>query len=334
MKMNTVIIIGAGQGGVSLAKALKQDDAAWEKIIIFDSAQYGLYAKVRLPEFIAGRLPEQKMILSDAASLKKLGIETHFQESITNIDRTERFVETSSGKKFAYDILVFATGAKAAIPDVEGLNETKNVKTLRTFNDAFDIIKLADASKNALVMGGGLLGLEAAWALKERGLEVTVFEYMPRLLPRQLDEKQSARLYEKLISQGYKIELAASASSVCNSCEGGVEVKLSDGRILNGDMMIVSAGIAPEIALARQIGLECGRAIKVLHSLRTSDPKIYAVGDCAEIDGRTQGLWMAAKDQGEAAAAIIAGRASVFNQPSYAPRLKMAGIDFNEIKNA
>ena len=128
---------------------------------------------------------------------------------------------------------------------------------------------------------------------------------------------------------GYKIALGASAVS----CSADT-VTMQDGRTFTADLILVSAGIAPNKALAESAGLDCGRGIKVDSSLRTNDPDIYAVGDCAEIDGRTIGLWMASKDQGEAAADIICGVRESFVLPAYNPKLKVSGIDFNKIKGA
>ena len=329
--MNTVVIAGSGQAGVCAAKKLKSLSPE-TRILIFDTETRGLYAKIRMPELIAGKLPEEKLILSDAQSLEKLGIETHFNEKLVSLNTAEKTVFSSAGALYSYDTLVLATGANAALPRVEGLDTAQRVKTLRRLNDAEDIIALAETSETAIVMGGGLLGLEAAWALKSRGLEVTVVEYMERLLPRQLTSVQSLELLRRFEAMGYSVFLSASARRVANTESGKVSIELADGRTLESDMLVVSAGIVPEISLGLGGGIECGRGIKVDSSLRTNVADVFAVGDCAEACGRVAGLWMAAKDQGEAVAEIIACVRKEYVFPSYSPRLKVAGIDFKEIE--
>lgn len=317
--MKKILVIGCGAAGFYAAKRLKKNDPELQ-VTLLEAAEYALYSKMRLPEYVAGTLPREKLFLGNTDDLDfKTG------ETVVAIDRTAKQVTTSSGAVYEYDKLILATGAAANIPPVEGLKE--NARVLRTMADADSLA--ACTGKTALVLGGGLLGLEAAWALKNRGMEVTVAEVMDRLLPRQLNETESARLLTVFEDMGYKIALGASAVS----CSADT-VTMQDGRTFTADLILVSAGIAPSKALAESAGLDCGRGIKVDSSLRTSDPDIYAVGDCAEIDGRTIGLWMASKDQGEAAADIICGVRESFVLPAYNPKLKVSGIDFNKIKGA
>lgn len=317
--MMKVLVIGCGAAGFYAAKRLKKNDPELQ-VTLLEAAEYALYSKMRLPEYVAGTLPREKLFLGNTDDLDfKTG------ETVVAIDRTAKQVTTSSGAVYEYDKLILATGAAANIPPVEGLKE--NARVLRTMTDA-DALAVS-TGKTALVLGGGLLGLEAAWALKNRGMEVTVAEMMDRLLPRQLNETESARLLAVFEEMGYKIALSASAVS----CSADT-VTMQDGRSFTADLILVSAGIAPNKALAESAGLVCGRGIKVDSSLRTNDPDIYAVGDCAEIDGRTIGLWMASKDQGEAAADIICGVRESFVLPAYNPKLKVSGIDFNKIKGA
>lgn len=317
--MMKVLVIGCGAAGFYAAKRLKKNDPELQ-VTLLEAAEYALYSKMRLPEYVAGTLPREKLFLGNTDDLDfKTG------ENVVAIDRTAKQVTTSSGAVYEYDKLILATGAAANIPPVEGLKE--NARVLRTMTDA-DALAVS-TGKTALVLGGGLLGLEAAWALKNRGMEVTVAEVMDRLLPRQLNETESARLLTAFEEMGYKIALGASAIS----CSADT-VTMQDGRSFTADLILVSAGIAPNKALAESAGLDCGRGIKVDSSLRTNDPDIYAVGDCAEIDGRTIGLWMASKDQGEAAADIICGVRESFVLPAYNPKLKVSGIDFNKIKGA
>lgn len=315
--MKKILVIGCGAAGFYAAKRLKKNDPALQ-VTVLESTEYALYSKMRLPEFVAGALPREKLFLGNTDDLDfKPG------EKAVCIDRNAKKVTTESGAVYEYDQLILALGADANVPPVPGLKENSCV--LRTMADADKLC--CCNGKTAVVLGGGLLGLEAAWALKNKGMEVTIVEMMDRLLPRQLNEAESARLLTVFEDLGYKVALGASAVS----CSPNTVV-MQDGRVFTADLILVSAGIASHKSLAENAGLACGRAIKVDSSLRTGDPDIFAVGDCAEIEGKTIGLWMASKEQGEAAADIICGLKENFVLPAYNPKPKVNGIDFNKIK--
>ena len=324
------IVLGAGQAGFMTAKTIRENDPE-AQILIFDQDTVGLYAKMRLPEFVAGLLPESKLILSDAESLKAMNIEPYFGVKVAAVRRNQRRIVTEDGREFEYDKLIFATGASAFVPPVKGLDEVESF-TLRTLEDARKIAaKAGDGGTAALVVGGGLLGLETAWALRQRGFSVTVAEFMNRLLPRQLNEAQSAELLKRLSSLELQVKLGVSLESVESCGTGRVRACFSDGSRSECSLLLFSAGIRSQTALAAEAGLEVGRAIKVDHQLRTSDPAVYAAGDCAELDGVTPGLWMAARDQGMALGKILTGKQERFDSPVYTPILKIGGIQLKEI---
>lgn len=324
------IILGAGQAGFMTAKTIRENDPEAE-IRIFDMDKTGLYAKMRLPELVAGLLPEAKLILSDEEMLRRMNIEPFFGIKVAAVDRAGHRIRLDDGKEFEYDKLVFATGANAFVPPVKGLDRVDSY-TLRTLEDARRIVARAgEANPSALVIGGGLLGLEIAWALRQRGFAVTVAECMNRLLPRQLNEAQSAILLRKLSGLNLEIRLNVSLQAVEPCGKGQVLAHFSDGTDSGCSLLLFSAGIRSQIALAQEAGLETGRAIKVDHQLRTSDPDIYAAGDCAELDGVTPGLWLAARDQGMALGKILTGKQERFDLPVYTPVLKIGGIQLKEI---
>ncbi len=324
------IILGAGQAGFMTAKTIRDHDPEAE-IRIFDTDTAGLYAKMRLPEYVAGLLPEAKLILFDAEKLRGMKIEPYLGCKVTAVDRAGHKIRLEDGREFGYDKLVFATGANAFVPPVKGLDQVASY-TLRTLDDARKIAaKAAEADASALVIGGGLLGLEIAWALRQRGFAVTVAEFMNRLLPRQLNEAQSAVLLQKLAELNLNIKLNASLQSVESCGAGQVKAQFSDGSECCCSLLLFSAGIRSQIALAQEAGLEIGRAIKVDHQLRTSDPDIYAAGDCAELDGVTPGLWLAARDQGMALGKILTGNQERFDSPVYSPIPKIGGIQLKDI---
>ena len=326
-----IIILGAGQAGFMTAKTLR-DNAPDIQIQIFDLDTAGLYAKMRLPEFVAGVLPEAKLILSNEEAFRKMNIEPFFGVKIVAVQPEKHLVKAEDGREFPYDKLVFATGANAFVPPVKGLDRVESF-TLRTLEDARKIAAKAEAGGNpsALVVGGGLLGLETAWALRQRGFAVTVSEFMDRLLPKQLNEAQSAILLKKLSGLELDVKLGVSLESVEPLGTGGVQAHFSDGSAKSCSLLLFSAGIRSQVTLAAEAGLAVGRAIKVDHQLRTSDPDIYAAGDCAELDGVTPGLWLAARDQGMALGKILTGKLDRFDLPVYTPILKIGGIQLKEI---
>jgi len=325
------IILGAGQAGCMTAKTIR-DNAPDAQIRIFDADATGLYAKMRLPEVVAGRLEEAKLILTDAAAFRAAGIEPFLGVKVASVNPAGHEIVTADGRHFSYDKLIFATGADAFVPPVAGLNQIESF-TLRTLADARKIVAEAEtAGASALVIGGGLLGLEAAWALRQRGLPVTVAEFMNRLLPRQLNEAESAVLLEKLSGLQLRVKLGVSLQSVEKDTAGRTLAHFSDGLTESCSLLLFSAGIRSQVSLAAEAGLKIGRAIQVDHQLRTSEPDIYAAGDCAELDGVTPGLWLAARDQGIALGRILTGKLDRFESPVYSPMLKIGGIQLKDIR--
>ena len=325
------IILGAGQAGCMTAKTIR-DNVPDAQVQIFDADSTGLYAKMRLPELVAGTLPEAKLILTDAEAFRASGIEPFLGVKVASVDPAGHEIVTADGQHFSYDKLIFATGADAFVPPVEGLDRIESF-TLRTLADARKIVAKAEtAGASALVIGGGLLGLEAAWALHQRGLTVTVAEFMPRLLPRQLNEAESAVLLEKLSGLELRFKLGVSLQSVEKGADGRTLAHFSDGSTESCSLLLFSAGIRSQVSLAAEAGLKIGRAIQVDHQLRTSEPDIYAAGDCAELDGVTPGLWLAARDQGIALGKILTGKLDRFESPVYSPMLKIGGIQLKDIR--
>lgn len=324
-----VVIIGSGVAGYTAAAKLREylSDSA---VSLFDACPDEFYAKMRLPEYIAGKLSAQKLALSTVQKMKELGIDTHLGEKITGVDVSAKTVTTAAGAVHRYDKLILACGARANVPKIAG-QEKAEILTLRTKCDADRIIAMAKSSKEAVILGGGLLGLEMACSLKELGLAVHVVEFMDRLLPRQLDEIQSAVLLEKFTAMGFRVTLSTNIESVETDQARTITLVSSDGRKFTTGMLLVSAGIISETTLAADAGIKVAKGIIADNRFETSVRDVYAVGDCAEVNGRIWGLWAAAKDQGDAVAAIIAGKISEFQPPAYCPSLKITGIQMKEL---
>ena len=325
-----IIVAGGGQAGYTAAKKLKLNLPEAD-ILLFDTDTCGLYAKMRLPDYIAGKVAREKLILASPEAMASQGIEVHPGETVEKIDPAAKTLLSSAGKTYAWDKLVLANGADAFVPPVKGI-ENVEAFTLRTLRDADNLIARSQESKDVIVIGGGLLGLEAAWALRERGLHVTVIEFMNRLLPRQLNETESAVLQEKLSAMGLAFRLGISATELHNGAAAhSVKVTFSDGSALEAGLLLFSAGIRSRIHPAADCGIKINKAIVVDHKFQTSLPDIYAIGDCAEIDGRTWGLWVAAKDQGDALGDILGGKREMFESPVYTPNLKISGFQLKDL---
>ena len=312
-----IAVCGAGAAGSYAVKRLRLNLPEAE-ILLFDAAPAGFYAKMRLPEYLAGTLPREKLILSSPEQMADWGVELHLGEPVTAIDPAAHKLATVAGD-YAWEVLVLAVGAHAFVPPVPGLAGPR-VHVLRELPDADALVALCEPGLDAAVIGGGLLGLEAAFSLRKRGLNVSIIETAPRLLPLQMNEEESAALLANFTNAGYKVFTGASVDRFDGAA---ARLLLKDGTAVPASLVLVSAGIRSNLELAKNAGLACNRGIVVDSALRTSAPDVYAVGDCAELDGRVIGLWLASKDQGEAVADIIAGKISAMPPKTYRPKPKL-----------
>ena len=313
-----IAVCGAGAAGSYAVRRLRLNLPEAE-ILLFDAAPVGFYAKMRLPEYLAGTLPREKLILSSPEQMAEWGVELHLGEPVTAISPASHTLTTVAGE-YSWDVLLLAVGAHAFVPPVPGLQASSRVHVLRELPDADALVALCETGLNAAVIGGGLLGLEAAWSLHKRDLAVSIIEAAPRLLPLQMNEEESAALLSNFTNAGFKVYTGA---AVERFDEASAQLFLKDGTAIPASLVLVSAGIRSNLDLAKNAGLACGRGIVVDASLRTSAPDVYAAGDCAELNGVVTGLWLASKDQGEAAADIIAGKISVMPPKTYRPKPKL-----------
>lgn len=312
-----IAVCGAGAAGSYAVKRLRLNLPEAE-ILLFDAAPVGFYAKMRLPEYLAGTLPREKLILSSPEQMADWGVELHLGEPATAIDTAAHTLTTVAGT-YSWDILVLAVGAHAFVPPVPGLAGPR-VHVLRELPDADALVALCEPGLDAAVIGGGLLGLEAAWSLHKRGLAVSIIETAPRLLPLQMTEEESATLLSNFTNAGFKVCTGAATDRYDSDA---ARLLLKDGTSVPASLVLVSAGIRANLELAKNAGLNCNRGIVVDAALRTSAPDVYAVGDCAELNGVITGLWLASKDQGEAVADIIAGKIDTMPPKTYSPKPKL-----------
>ena len=302
--MKEYVIIGNGVAGATAAEKIRANDPQG-KITIYSKEPEPFYYRVRLPEAVAGLVGLDRMTIHDQKWHDNKNIDLLLGEKAVEVDPDNRTVLGEKGSKRRYDALLLAAGARCFIPPVNGADK-KGVFSLRTWADAVQISARAEQSGSAVLVGGGLLGLEAAYGLTRRGVSVSVVEFFDRLLPRQLCARSAAKLQKHLEKMGFTFYLGARAKQILGE-EEAAGLALEDGQEIPGGLVLFSAGIRPNLDLARDMGLEMDKGIKVDDRLMTSREGVWAAGDLIEHRGGMYGLWIPAKEQGEAAGINMAG---------------------------
>ena len=310
-----IVIVGGGIAGVQAASSLA---GSWEvSLVLWED--FLPYYRMRIEEIIAGTAPES-LYIHPAGWYEEKGIRLCHSKA-SSIDRDKHSVKLEDGSVLPYDKLILATGSNAFVFPLEGNRRT--VFSLRSAADAIAIRKALDGAESFTVIGGGLLGLELAHSIAAGfNIAVNVIESAEHILPRQLDKDSALLLQKKLEEDGVHIYAGAKAVSADDHT-----LRLSDGTDVPSDVLCFSAGVRAECSLASQAGLSTDKGIIVDAHLRTSDPDIFAIGDAAELDGRTFGLAMHAREMGSKAASIIGGDTSPYVPSEPSAMLKVAGID-------
>jgi len=322
--MKKYIIIGNGTAGASALVQIRKRDKE-SSIVVLSRENYPYYYRPRLPEYIAGEATLDSFTMHTLAQYKGWNVDLRLGESVTAIDPAKKTVSTNKSANFQYDELLLATGSNSFLPPVAG-NDKGGIFTLRTVADANAIMESSIKNKSAILVGGGLLGLEAGKALISLGLKVEVVEFMDRLLPRQLDRDSSNLLKKQLEGMGFSFHLAAKVQEISGN-DSATGLVLDDGNFMEGGIILFSAGVRPNLELARLAGLDIDKAIKVDEYLRTSMPGIWAAGDAAEFNGQPCGLWTIAMAQGNAVGASMAGDMTSYVPKAPSTTLKVAGIE-------
>ncbi|MFP5433041.1 MAG: NAD(P)/FAD-dependent oxidoreductase, partial [Alphaproteobacteria bacterium] len=280
---------------------------------------------IMLSPVLAGEKTFQDIIINDRAWYDDNRIDLIVADPVVAIDRSARTVTSQSGRTVAYDKLLIATGSDPFIIPVPG----KDLPGVISFRDMKDVDAMLDAANrggDAVVIGGGLLGLEAAHGLTLRGMKVTVLHIMPTLMERQLDEAAGWLLKSALEARGQTILTGADTAEICG--DGKVEgVRLKDGTLIPASLVVMAVGIRPCVALARAAGLDIGRGIKVDDHMVTSDPDVLAVGECVEHDGNVYGLVAPLWDMCRSLADGLTDRHTGYKGSVTSTKLKVAGLD-------
>ena len=319
-----LVIIGAGMAsGKLLEELLERDPGAWD-ITLFGAEPRGNYNRIMLSPVLAGEKTFDEIITHDADWYHKAGIDCRFGEPVVKIDRRTRRV-ISAGGATEYDRLVIATGSASFFIPVPG-KDLPGVVGFRDLDDVETMVAAARPGARAVIIGGGLLGLEAAAALHARGMKVTVLHLMGHLMERQLDEAAGYLLQKELESRGIEVVCKAHTKAILGHDKVDA-VLLEDGSVHEADLVVMAAGIRPEVRLAIDAGLHVERGIVVDDAMRTSDPQIFALGECVEHDEAVYGLVAPLYDMARVLARTLTGEEARFVPPSVATRLKVTGVD-------
>jgi len=321
----TYLLIGNGVAGTTAAEAIRKQDPKGS-ITILSEEDIPFYYRIKLNEFIAGDVDEDKLVAKKAAWYQEQRISLRINTRAIGLDVAAKQLTTDSGEKLTFDRLLLATGSHSFLPPIEGIGQ-QGVFSLRHIKDARAILAQAGKSEEVILIGGGLLGLEAGNALRRLGKKITVVEFFPRLLPRQLDNKGAARLQKLMEKMGFSFRLSAMTKTITGSNGQADGIVLEGGDALPGRMIIVSAGVRPNLELAKSGGLACDKGVMVNDRLETSAGGIYAAGDVAEHRGVVSGIWPAAMQQGKVAGANMAGGEATYQGATMSNILKVAGID-------
>ncbi|MFG2720947.1 nitrite reductase large subunit NirB [Streptomyces sp. NPDC048416] len=300
------------------------------RVVVLCEEPRPAYDRVHLTSYFEGKTPDELSLVPDGF-LREHGMELYVDDPAESVDRAARTVTARSGRTFAYDTLVLATGSYPFVPPVPG-KDTPGCFVYRTIEDLLAIEAYAKTATTGAVVGGGLLGLEAAGALRGLGLDTHIVEFAPRLMPVQVDEGGGAALLRTIENMGLTVHTGVGTQEITAGDEGRVNgMTLSDSSHLSTDLVVFSAGVRPRDQLARDCGLAVGErgGIVVDEQCRTSDPAVFAIGECAlASDGRVYGLVAPGYDMAETAADTIAATAErTFTGADLSTKLKLLGVD-------
>ncbi|MCK5541807.1 MAG: NAD(P)/FAD-dependent oxidoreductase [Desulfobacterales bacterium] len=322
--MKKYLIIGNGVAGTEAAIEIRKNDPHGQITMVTEETT-PFYSRIKLPDYMAGITEKSDLVIKKDQWYKDNKIELKTGTTVINIDNAKKQVEDQAGNTLEYDSLLISTGSASFIPPIEG-NSKSNVFALRTYDDAKNIVDAISNVKNVVVIGGGLLGIEAAHAFVKRGLTVTVVEFFDRLLPRQMDNEGALLLTEKLKNIGLNFRLRAKTKKIMGE-KAVTGVELESGEVLDADIVLFSAGVRPSLSLPEKLGLKIDRGVIVNNYMETSLDNIYAAGDVAEFEQTNFCIWSEAQEQGRVAGSNMAGFLKVFESIVPSNRLKVAGID-------
>ncbi|WP_332455516.1 NAD(P)/FAD-dependent oxidoreductase [Methylovulum psychrotolerans] len=331
-----LVVIGNGMAGMRTVEELLAAAPDQYEITVFGAEPYGNYNRILLSSVLCGEKNLGDIVINDREWYDHHGIRLHAGETkaVVRIDRAKKQVHAQDGTSAAYDRLLIATGSNAVKPALPG-NDLAGVVSFRDIADVKTMLAYSRSHSKAVVLGGGLLGLEAANGLVQRGMDVTVVHNNEVLLNRQLDKPAAKLLQAALVKRGIHFKMAAQTQALLSDAQGHIRaVSFTDGSELPCDIFVMAVGVRPNISLAQQAGLYCERGIVVNDTLQSYDPSIYAVGECIQHRGDTFGLVAPLFEQAKVCANHLSadGTAHYLTLPT-ATKLKVTGINLFSVGN-
>jgi len=324
-----MVIVGGGVAGVTAARTIRENDSK-AKISVYADENHLYYPRPRLYEVLSGEAKPQEICMFSGEWYGKRGIKVHLNKKVLGVDAAKKEILLEDRSRVNYDKLLLANGARSVIPPIKGVEKT-GVFTLRSIRDALIINEYTKKTRKAIIIGGGLLGLEFAASLRKLGQQVEVVEIFPRLLPRQLDQDGATILKDQIEARGINIVLGVKTEEILGK-ETVSGILLGDGKELSGNLVLISAGVKSNTELAVEAGIKVDKGIVVDQYLQTSVDDIHAAGDAAEFEGRVYGIIPAAVEQ----AKIVAVNMLEKEKQSYkgtipSNTLKIVGIDLTSM---
>ncbi len=321
-----LVVIGNGMAGMRTVEELLQLAPNAYDITVISAEPHANYNRILLSPVLSGEKTIADIIINPLSWYDEKGIKLHRDDPAISIDRKRRVVKTRSGAVFPYDRVLLATGSNPIILPIPG-NKLQGVVTFRDLQDVDTMLAASKKYQRAVVIGGGLLGLEAAYGLKRRGMDVTVVHLLDSLMERQLDKAAAELLKASLEKRGLNFKMNAKTVEIVGDERVG-EVRFDDGSQLHADLVVMAAGIRPNIELAKEAGLRCERGVIVDDAMQTFDPSIYAVGECVQHRNICYGLVAPLWDQARVCAIHLAEKGMSYYRGSLtSTQLKVTGID-------
>ncbi len=319
-----LILIGSGMVGARFIERLLAEAPEQYDVRVFNKEPNGGYNRIMLSPVLAGEKPLPEIMTHDEAWFEARSVHLHTSTEIVEVDQTAKTVLTAQGDSYAYDKLIIATGSSPFIIPVPG-HELPGVVAFRDVRDVNLMIDASQTKQKAVVIGGGLLGLEAANGLIKRGMDVTVVHLGDVLMEMQMDPVSGKLLQKSLEAGGMKFVMQGQTSEILGDTHV-TGVKMADGRVVETDLVVMAVGIRPNVGVAKKMGLEVNRGIIVNDQLETSEKDIYALGECVEHRGMLYGLVAPLYEQAQVLAETLAGKSAAYQGSFVSTKLKVTGI--------
>lgn len=317
------LIIGNGIAGLAAAREIRNNDEKGT-ITMVSSESSLTYYRVKLTEYISKEFVDEELLVSKENWYKDKGIQVILRKIVENIDIDKNTIRLDDGQEISYEKLLIATGSRPFIPPINGKYK-KGVFALRTLRDLHHLKDYLQSCNDVTIVGGGLLGLEAAWSIKQLGKQVNVIQSGPYLLNKQLDEEIARKLEEKLTQAGIKIFIDSRAQEILGE-DTATGLKLNEDNEIATDAVLFSAGVRSNLDLVIDTDIANNRGIKTDNYMKTNIDNIYAAGDVAEVSGMVLGLWTAGNEQGKIAGANMSGKKLAYDQPKIFTNLQIGDI--------